>query len=189
MIEFIEKDHLYISNGRPVPSVTSILVRTGIINTEHFSEYCRERGSALHKALEYLDQNNLDEDTVDDQIKGYIESYKAFKEDVGPQITHIERVVHSKDFDYAGTFDRGMMINGHHCLVDIKSGQFFKYFGLQLAAYQQAAKECGISFTKRFVLELKPVDRKYRLREMADPLALLNFLRARNELKAMEVPA
>src|SRR2546427_11639137 len=90
---FDPERHLYLVQGRPVPSVTQVLHAAGLA-----ADYSRvppdvlERkriiGQYVHKATQYLDEGCLDLETVDPELQPYLAAYQRFLEESGfrPQL-------------------------------------------------------------------------------------------------------
>ncbi len=123
----LDENHRYTLDGRPLDGVTSILKEAGLING-YGSDWYLHRGTAIHKATEFYDRGTLDEDTIDPQIAGYLESWKRFRLDQDYQPTYYELSFSDPVLLYAGTLDRLP-------LIDLKSGAFAPWHVLQLAAY------------------------------------------------------
>ncbi len=144
MIEFREADHTYWIAGVRVPNVSEILTVAGLKErpryvTQEVWDRKAEIGKAAHLATEYDDQGILDEATVDEQIRPYLEGWRKFKEDfrIHPaEFTEIELVVYSLDGWYAGMMDRRWKKR----VLDIKTGMAVPATGAQLAAYSEAYK-------------------------------------------------
>ena len=80
--------HLYCVDGRPVPSCTQVLSAVGILPSfsmvdKVLLERKRQIGVALHAALHYLQQGDLDESTVDERVKPRLDAYRLFVADTG----------------------------------------------------------------------------------------------------------
>lgn len=172
VLQFDESAHRYTLDGMELPSVTHIL-------DDVFDEYrsidaetlrrAQERGTAVHRACELYDKDQLDFSSLDPTIAPYLEAYINFLSETGfsPQV--IEQSVNSQKYGYAGTLDRigTPKRSKHRWQVDIKTSVVLgKTVGPQTAAYDQAARECGLISTKekvsRFALQLRD-DGKYRL--------------------------
>ena len=117
------------------PHVTSILARAGLIDTQWFKDFDLQRGTALHAATHYLDDGDLNWDTVDPVILGRLRAYQKFKDEVQPEILAIERVVVNPMYRYQGRLDRVMRIKGREGVVDLKGPSRAAWNGLQLVAY------------------------------------------------------
>lgn len=105
-IPFIEEGHFYEHEGRRLPSVTGILKAEGYIDTTYYTEYGRERGSFVHLACHYDDIGDLDEDTLDPEIKPYLDAYRRFKAESGFIVEQSEPPMMSTKYLFAGTPDK-----------------------------------------------------------------------------------
>jgi hypothetical protein len=160
MIELDRATHTY-SNG--LPSVTQILKSVGLIDTSFYTEEGRQRGTAVHAACEYFDQGDLDESSIDLEIAGYLDAYKAWKAYIGlaSSFDWIEVPVSDKAHLYAGTPDRVLTMRPRK-LIDIKTGAFQRWHPIQAAAYI-ACLDDPFSYS-RFGLYLQ-LNGKYSFRE------------------------
>ena len=118
-----------------VLSVTTVLKEAGLVDDTFFTELSRWRGSVVHKICEYEDLNDLDESSVDDAVRGYLEAYRTFKQDYRFEPALIEHDVYSTTFRYKGRLDRFGALNGKKAILDIKTGTVHKTCALQLAGY------------------------------------------------------
>lgn len=138
---FDEPTHTYCVDGKIVPSVTQILEAEGLSDFSAIPpetlRLAQERGTAVHKATQYLDEGRLDWTTVSEQVADYLSAWQRFKNDCQPQILEIEFQVYSPT-GYAGTVDRTLMMDGIHWLIDIKTGNPTRAAAIQTAAYQYA---------------------------------------------------
>jgi len=169
-IEFDAKKHEYCVGGVVMPSVTQILQAEGFINYDGIPEAIREfamaRGTAVHEACEYWDQDDLNIDDLDEELEGYLEAWKSFKKDRRFSPTEIEKPVYQEDYRYAGKLDRLGTLDGDKAVVDIKTGKVQKWTGLQLAAYEYA--ETGFfGKLRRIAVELRS-DGTYQPTEFED---------------------
>ena len=102
VVQFDESAHVYTVARVQRPSVTQILKDAGLIDTTWYTDEARERGRAVHLATQFLDEDDLDWDTVLPQYGGYLAAWERFKrvllhldfelcgEHVGPDITRAE---------------------------------------------------------------------------------------------------
>jgi hypothetical protein len=158
MIQLDRETHKYSPN---LPSVTQILKSVGIIDDSFYTEEGRERGKLVHLACEYYDQGDLDEESLDPQIKGYVDAYKNFRALTKWEFEWIEIPLSDKAHLYAGTPDR-VLLSRPRRLVDLKSGEFQRSHPIQLAAYVAAL---GDPFSySRYGLYLKN-DGNFSIRE------------------------
>jgi len=74
LLVFDEPSHTYTLDGERLPSVTQILQRAGAIDFDHIPPTIREqalaRGTAVHRAVHYFNENDLD---VDDFRSSFLE--------------------------------------------------------------------------------------------------------------------
>lgn len=123
-IQFFPDEHLYLVNGREVPSVTTILnymsgVEYGEVNKAVLDQAAR-RGSLVHEYTELMDYDALP-DEIEGDIIPYLKAYQKFLKDYRPDWQMVEGVVYNEEYDYIGTVDRYGIIDGKACIVDIKT--------------------------------------------------------------------
>ena len=159
MVEFNEQDHSYTVEGVRYPSVTQILAALGFYGdaVKYFTEQSRDRGSFVHKIVEYHILGELDEKTIDPALQGYFEAWLGFEKDTGFAPTTMEQPMVSKTHGFAGKPDLIGPLNGREAIVDTKSGAAGPAAHIQTAAYEILyGKPC-----KRYALQLM-ADGKYR---------------------------
>ena len=116
-----------------LPHVTSILRDAGLVDTTWFTDYMRDRGTALHRACELHDEGDLNPDSVDSAIEEPFGLYLKFLEENKPVILAVEgKVEYSKC--YQGKLDRRVKIDNREGVIDLK-GQPSPVDRLQLAGY------------------------------------------------------
>src|SRR5437764_459731 len=104
---FDPASHLYRVGGRAVPSVTQILAARGLYKgCEHCTEESRERGKAVHSAIHFLDEGDLDKATVDPRIEPYLRAYEKFMRECRVETLVNETALMSAKWGFAGRFDR-----------------------------------------------------------------------------------
>ena len=141
---FDELTHTYRDeSGRLIPSVSSVIqpltqaaYRT--IDPEILRR-AADFGSAVHACTEFFDNGELDDDSVEEEWRPFLNAYKLFKVEMKPEIVRVEwRLACER---YAGTIDRLMIIDGVEWIVDLKTtSQIHDHVGLQLAAYEALAR-------------------------------------------------
>lgn len=145
--------------------VTEILQRAGLINgSGFFDEASRDRGSAVHLALEYDDQNDLDEASIAPEYVGYVQAYRRFKVETGFIPELIEHEVKYPRENYIGHLDRYGMLRDWPAVVDIKTnkqGVVSDWVRYQLVAYAFALNPDR--YLHRVAVALRP-DGKYKCR-------------------------
>lgn len=181
---FDESSHRYTVGGTVLPSVTQILKPLYAFNgiPEHALQAKAALGTAVHRACELLDNDDLDQETEEGQaglepIAGYLAGYVKFKAEVQPVVLENETRLFHPTHMYAGTIDRRYTINRDLWDVDLKSTVAMSpVVGLQTAAYAELFRAKGDRRrSRRGALQLFP-DGKYRLWEFKEPSDLAVFL-------------
>lgn len=160
---FDPSSHKYFIDEVEVPSVTQVLVESGMIDTAFYDEEGKKRGSAVHQACHYLDEDDLDLETLSPELRPYVDAYVSFKDETGFVPTLIEHQVYDRIYGFAGTLDRTGTMKGKNVLLDIKTGSVAPFAAIQTAAYQVTLG----GHNHRFALQLKP-DGTFKLLEFDD---------------------
>lgn len=178
MLTFDETKHEYRWNGSVVPSVTQILspmVDYSMINPAVLIR-AQMLGTYVHRTTELYDQDDLDMDTLPEEIAPYLNAWIKFKKECEFEPATIEQKLYHKVLGYSGTSDRTGMVRGRLAVVDIKKmAQLGPVIGMQLAAYQELHKQDGAKVLDRYALGLRP-DGTYRMVPYNDPSDLPAFL-------------
>jgi len=167
MLEFRLEDHSYWLDGVRLPSVTQVLSEMGFYGdaAAYFTEYSRDRGTYVHKAIQLYEDGELDEESLDPVIRPYLKAWKQFKHDSGFIVSASEKAMASVTYQFAGTVDLLGTFEDTTCaIIDIKTGAVGPVVGLQLAAYEILE---GTHGRKRFALQLKE-DGKYKLHQFTN---------------------
>jgi len=150
---FEARGHVYRYEGRIVPSVTQVLSLAGIDELANVPRRCLARaaelGTAVHQACEFLDQDDLDLDSLDPEIVGYVLAWQRFKQehDFAPVVIE-RRGIAVGDRNYGFCLDRIGVIGEHELLVEIKTGtKPMPSWAIQTAAYAEAEEFDGARLT------------------------------------------
>ncbi len=144
MLTFDPEKHIYYWKGKPVPGVSEILKETGQAKDwSAVDPFYRDRGSAVHKAIELWVKGELDETSLDPVIVPYFEQFKAWtlKENVAGVLLS-ENSFYSEEMNFAGTID----LIANQCIWDVKCSKKLDkasewQYRLQGAAYRTLVKE------------------------------------------------
>lgn len=155
--------HRYEVNGDEYPSVSTVLSILADYSRvpREVLERKRQIGKATHKAIELYSADELDPESVDPAIQPYLESWIKFVATKPLRVIASERIVYSKKYRVAGTFDLGVEFAdepGVNWLLDLKcTYDMAPETALQTAAYLELNNENDeVKFTKRAGLQLKP---------------------------------
>lgn len=159
---FDEKSHSYFVDGQRVLSVTQYLKLAGLIDSDWYTEESRQRGSAVHAAIFYRNQNDLDESSLHPIVAPFVAAYDKFVADTGFVPELVEHRVYDPIWIVAGTLDAAgtWKLGPDKIVIDFKTGNIEPWARLQLAQYEACLNERH----RRFGLQLKP-DGTYRLSE------------------------
>jgi hypothetical protein len=146
MIVYDDRTHQYFSEGCPLVSVTRILRDMGkapdlSMIPPHVLDFARQRGQAVHAACHFLDENDLEESTVDGVIKPYVEAYRRFLRETNTAIIACEQIVHHP-LGWAGRLDRRCWMGPERWVLELKAVHVMahEYTALQCVAYAEAIK-------------------------------------------------
>jgi hypothetical protein len=144
-----DEAHWYTPEGESLhlPGVTRVIREAGLYDERHWTQEARDRGSAVHQALHYLDEGDLDEASIDPAIGGYIAAWQRFMRESGAKVLAAELPLYHPARTYGGTIDRILETPyGYRMLVDIKTGPIVMATWVQLFAYAQMlpAAHCGM---------------------------------------------
>lgn len=161
---FDPESHTYTLDGRKIPGVSEIIAPlkdfSGI--PPHVLQFARERGEAVHKAIQYHHEGDLAVDTLDLQIVPYFEAYLKFVADTGFKVLGFERPMYSLPFRYGGTPDLWGEIGADLWLPDIKcTAAIDPANAIQTAAYRRLLEEFAGHKARRATLQLRQ-DGTYR---------------------------
>jgi hypothetical protein len=130
-----------IARRTDLPHVTDLLKDAGLIDTRWMTDYARDRGTAVHLAASLLVQDDLDEESVAEDVNAFLGAFRAFLRDVKPDIIGTEVPIENRALGYCGTADMLLRLNGRKCALDLKCGPPSAWHALQLAGYTGAFEE------------------------------------------------
>lgn len=165
---FEKTTHKYfLAPGRELISVTQAIgiAFEGTLHEEFWTEESRARGSAIHEAILFHAQHDLDTSSLNPLIRPYWEGAEQFFRDERPEILHAEEPIYDEIAGYAGSFDLLCRLRGLRKaassntldLLDAKTATVPWTITMQLAAYkraiQRAYPDCVI---RRWAWQLRP---------------------------------
>ena len=161
---FDPESHTYWLGGVQIDGVTSMLKGMEDLSSIPPAILARkaELGTAVHYATELDDQGQLDEDTVHEEVLGYLNGWRLFKREHEVEFISIEQKLAHRRMRYAGTVDRVMKVDSERGVWDIKTRlEIPPVVGIQLAAYNELVPEfeallaCNGNDFNRFYAEVK----------------------------------
>lgn len=153
LLTFDEQSHTYRYQGVEVVSVTQAIKAAGLIEDGYYTEYSRQRGTAVHFATQLDDEGDLDEDSLDPAITPYVEAARKFRRDTGFVPELIESRFCLIQLGYAGMLDRYGHMGKTKVVLDYKTGPVRPWTRLQLGAYGNSMPN-GASI-ERYAVQLK----------------------------------
>ncbi|MGH9454085.1 MAG: hypothetical protein ACRD2O_08970 [Terriglobia bacterium] len=153
------------ARGEDVPGLSYILERCGMKDYSMVPpavlEAKRILGQEVHKATHYLDENDLDRETVKEEYQPYVRAYERFKQDSGflPDLGNIEkpRVVCVDGMRYGFIADRTGIINRKPYVLELKcSASAEPWWRLQTAAQEAGIRSEDGIFRLRMAVQLGP---------------------------------
>lgn len=180
-VRFDPVEHRYWLGPRELPTVTQVLSDVGMLpeyDSPWFADgFYATRGTMVHKACALDLHGRLDDESLDDHVRPYVERFRRLIATIGPvEPLFIEQPLAHPVWNYAGTPDSAWrMPNGRIWIVDLKSGTYEPGHSTQLAGgywplLHAAAEEGAVPLTtadvstaKLFVIPLvgdipKPID-------------------------------
>lgn len=140
-LHFNPDNHTYWLGERRLASVTEIIDR--IAPQRDTDDWYLQRGAAVHSAINLALRNNLDWSSVDERIKGRVDSAMSFLANTGITPSLLEMPLSSRTYQFAGTLDAyGVDIDRCYVLVDWK-GSLSPQVEPQLGGYSLLLSGAG----------------------------------------------
>lgn len=160
MLDVVRNDnnHTYKVNGISVPGCSEIVAQIDPDGSRWFTEESREFGRAVHAAVHYDLQHDLNENKVHPDVYGCVIAARGFVTDHDLVPIMIEQPVGCLMPHCAGTFDTLFQVRDReeYWLPDWKSGGERPLFKVQLAGYAIMLRHTyGIANVKRMAVYLQ----------------------------------
>lgn len=148
-----------ILDGAAKPGLEDVYRRMGFEEGDALINDARERGTAVHQAIEDYNRGVQPMELSEEEGPFY-QGYHNWREAAAPIVKHAELYVESRKHRFAGTIDLLAEIDGQLWIIDTKTtSQHKKEHGMQLKAYQQAFYEMEVKRAKALDLGPKTVTR------------------------------
>lgn len=139
VLRFDPLEHTYHLNDQLLLGTTHYIKAAGYDRGYFGDGSAAWKGRHVHTATHYHDLDDLDMDSLDPALKGYVEAWAAFKAESQfvPDLTWRERPCFHPIYRYAGTADAIGQTPLGPTVVEIKTGQPVRWHHLQAGgAYQ-----------------------------------------------------
>jgi hypothetical protein len=185
-LRFDDADHRYFIDEVEWPGVTRALEDARLIDFSKVPrdvlERAKQRGTAVHSAVHYWLEGDLDEGSLTDETHGYLMAAGAFLNQMRVTPLRIERFIQAPAYRFCGRLDLEGLIErkdgkSDKLVVDWKSGLIQPAHRVQLAGYVSGLPDPR-SY-RRMTVELH-ADGSYKIFEYSpeDYLRDLNVLHA-----------
>lgn len=124
VLYFDEDVHEYHLNETHLLSVTQYLKAGGYVRPYSGDGTKAYIGRQAHYATRLLDHGRLDWSRLDPKLVGFVRCWDQFKQERGfePDLAWRERPAFHPIYRWAGTPDAPGLLQGHPCIVEIKTG-------------------------------------------------------------------
>lgn len=148
-VVYRDASHTYLDadTGDVLPGVTSLLHRGGHVDDRWYTEEGRRRGREVHRLTADYDLGLLGcaPKALGPKYKAQVLAYAQAVSIIQPEWSHVEEVLGSGRYRFAGTPDRVGLIYGARAICEIKNGAKEKWHGYQTALQAiLAAEEVGL---------------------------------------------
>lgn len=135
---FDEEQHIYRINGRRAPGVTETLHAVRLLRDHSLTDpFYRERGTAVHKAIALDVLGRLDESTVDENVRPYLQRARGVLQTLDAVPLVVEKPMFDPILHYGGCLDILFLarVLSSLVLVDWKTGPLEDGHDIQIGAY------------------------------------------------------
>ena len=148
-LKFEKETHIYTVNNKTIPSVSEIV--QDVVGLPYIAdEWYLQRGNAIHKALALYLQGKLNENSVDERIRQYVENGKKAIKDLSLVPTLVEVSLYHKTLNFAGTPD----LLSDTILVDYKTNHSGNT-PIQLGGYILLLEDNKMNVKKAYEISLE----------------------------------
>jgi len=178
-------NHEYFLDGQLTPSMTQVLRDSGLIRFDgvpaFILEAARARGTAVHSACHFANEDDLDLDSLNDAHRGYLDGWLACRLERRIVPLLCEHRVASRKHRLTGTLDLLCESDGQGWLLDYATGdpvacaKHFQTAGYLGMAFEWAAEDPKLAEVlqrfdrwRRASIRLRK-DGTFRFHEYTDP--------------------
>ena len=145
-VRFDRVAHRYWDGDDEIPAVGRIIRQAGLVDPSYFTEEVAQRGRYVADAVNLLNHNNLDRDSLDPEIVGYVEAFERLRDEEELEILEAEEIVFDPLLWYAGTLDlkfrkrirpTSLVLYG---VLELKTGLGAPWHAIQVESYRRASE-------------------------------------------------
>lgn len=139
--QFEESTHTYREGGLVIPSCTRVLDHSGLADFGFVNREILERrswlGTHVHTCTEYVDTGGLDWSSVDEEAKGYVDSWINFcsVHNFRPSVREYQCIANINGMRYGMRLDAAGLFHKRFTIADMKIGTEQLSHPAQLAGY------------------------------------------------------
>lgn len=137
---FDAAEHRYYLDGEEIPSLSSLLLKDGLVDTSFMTDEGRDRGTAVHALCTTLDLG-ADMPAEAERYRGYLAAYETALEALRPIHLCIEEAEVSRRWRFGCRPDRVSEVYGLPSIIELKTGGKEPWHALQLALQAMAVSE------------------------------------------------
>lgn len=177
-------DHKYYHGERRLVSVSEVLDDSGLRDVSYYKSTNLVLGEMVHRMMALYELNRLNEDTLDPELRPYLDSWKKVEAVIPFICDDTEVMLSDLIHGFAGRPDwigARCYLEDHdscHCVIDWKTGAKQRWHDYQLAAYSQLVYGLAGAWPLRIAVYLQSDGRMARLEERTDQNDLRIFLAA-----------
>jgi len=143
-------DHTYVSpGGHVLPGISSVLRAAGLLDSmPGGNEAAMQRGSRVHKAVEFDTADELDEATVEAGELFLVQAARRARQDLKLEVVAVEVCVCSEALGYGTRVDALVRWDGKLSVVNYKTGGMYPHYPIQMAlealCFEEPVRRLGI---------------------------------------------
>jgi hypothetical protein len=147
-----------------IRSVTQVIAAAGLAGdaSKYYTDWHRDRGSYAHEAIRLHEEGDLDIDSLDPQLRPYLDAWLNFKADTNWLTAGGEKCYAHSVYGFKGKPDVYGLLHGNLDLIDLKMGVPASWHTVQLSAYQELLRHNGIQIVSSWPLYLQ-ANGKYKM--------------------------
>lgn len=138
------------------PRVTHIISEI-LLPENYFSGRDTKKGEYVHLAIDFFEKRVLDEKSLDERLRAYLDQYVLWKMENKVDVLLSEYEITDSVYGITGHIDLLAKIEDERYIIDVKTGNNDDWHIIQLAAYQMIYREP----VKVANLYLKPFGHKF----------------------------